>query len=41
VVAGTGPLILSFDTEAARDRAAGELLDETGIGPDGKQIQRP
>jgi hypothetical protein len=41
VVAGTGPLVLSFDTEAARDRAAAELLDETGLGPDGKQIQRP
>jgi hypothetical protein len=41
VVAGTGPLVLSFDTDAARDRAAAELLDETGLGPDGKQIQRP
>ncbi|HEX6867324.1 MAG TPA: hypothetical protein VF119_00900 [Candidatus Limnocylindrales bacterium] len=36
VVAGTGPLLLSFDTEAERDRAAAELLDESGFGPDGK-----
>ena len=36
VVAGTGPLFLSFDSEAERDRAAAELLDETGLGPDGK-----
>ena len=35
VVAGTGPLLLSFDTEAERDRAAAELLDESGFGPDG------
>lgn len=35
VVAGTGPLVLSFDSEAERDRAAAELLDETGLGPDG------
>lgn len=39
VVAGTGPLFLSFDTEAERDRAVAELLDETGLGPDGKHIQ--
>ena len=38
VVAGTGPLLLSFDTEADRDRAAAELLDESGLGPDGKPI---
>ena len=38
VVAGTGPLVLSFDTEAERDRAVAELLDETGLGPDGKRI---
>lgn len=41
VVAGTGPLFLSFDTEAERDRAAAELLDETGLGPDGKHIRTP
>ena len=41
VVAGTGPLYLSFDTEAERDRAAAELLDETGLGPDGKGIRTP
>lgn len=41
VVAGTGALFLSFDTEAERDRAAAELLDETGLGPDGKHIQTP
>lgn len=35
----TGPPFLSFDTEAERDRAVAELLDETGLGPDGKQIQ--
>jgi hypothetical protein len=32
VVAGTGPLVLSFDDETQRDRAAAELLDETGLG---------
>ena len=32
VVAGTGPLLLSFDSEAERDRAAAELLDESGLG---------
>ena len=31
-VAGTGPLLLSFDDEEERDRAAAELLDETGLG---------
>jgi hypothetical protein len=31
-VAGTGPLLLSFDDETARDRAAAELLAETGLG---------
>lgn len=41
VVAGTGPLLLSFDTEAERDRAAAELLDETGLGPDGKNPRIP
>ncbi len=40
-VAGTGPLILSFDSEAERDRVAAELLDETGLGPDGTQIGTP
>ena len=37
----TGPLVLSFDTEADRDRAASELLDETGLGPDGKNLRNP
>jgi hypothetical protein len=32
IVAGTGPLLLSFDTEVERDRAAAELLDESGLG---------
>jgi len=41
VVAGTGPLLLSFDTDAERDRAAAELLDETGLGPDGKNPRTP
>jgi hypothetical protein len=41
VMAGTGPLVLSFDTDAERDRAAAELLDETGLGPDGKHIGTP
>ncbi len=41
VVAGTGPLFLSFDTDAERDRAAAELLDETGLGPDGKNPPIP
>lgn len=31
-VVGTGPLLLSFDDEGQRDRAAAELLDETGLG---------
>ncbi len=31
-VAGTGPLLLSFESEGERDRAAAELLDETGLG---------
>ena len=35
VEAGTGPLLLSFDTDAERDRAAAELLGEAGLGPDG------
>jgi mannose-6-phosphate isomerase-like protein (cupin superfamily) len=38
VVAETGPLILSFDTETDRDRAAAEVLDETGLGLDGKPV---
>jgi hypothetical protein len=41
VVAATGPLLLSFDTEAERDRAAAELLDEAGLGPDGKNPRIP
>ncbi len=32
LVAGTGPLLLSFDDEHDRDRVAAELLDETGLG---------
>lgn len=35
VVAGTGPLLLSFENAAERDQAAAELLTETGLGPDG------
>lgn len=31
-VAGTGPLLLSFDDEPTRDRGAAELLDETNLG---------
>ncbi len=31
VTAGTGALLLSFDSEVDRDRAAAELLDETGL----------
>lgn len=31
-VAGTGPLVLSFEGVGDRDRAAAELLDETGLG---------
>src|SRR3954453_1059551 len=34
VVAGTGPLFLSFDTDVERDRAAAELLAEAGLEPD-------
>ncbi len=30
-VAGTGPLLLSFDTEMERDRAAAELLEEAAL----------
>ena len=30
--AATGPIVLSFATEAERDRAAAEMLDETGLG---------
>jgi len=41
VVAATGPLFLSFDTVAERDRAAAELLDETGLAPDGRRIRTP
>jgi hypothetical protein len=33
-VAGTGPLVLSFEDEEQRDRAAAELLDESGLGAD-------
>ena len=31
VIAGTGQLLLSFDSDAVRDRAVAELLDETGL----------
>jgi hypothetical protein len=41
VAAGTGPLVLSFDTGAERDRAAAELLAEIGLGPDGRPTQSP
>ncbi len=41
VVAGTGPLLLSFDDVDDRDRAAAELLDESGLGPDGTHIRTP
>jgi hypothetical protein len=40
-VAGTGSLLLSFDTNAERDRAVAELLDESGLGPDGKHFETP
>lgn len=36
VTAGTGPVLLSFDSEADRDRATAELLAESGLGPDGE-----
>ncbi|MFL5676772.1 MAG: hypothetical protein ACJ77X_03945 [Chloroflexota bacterium] len=39
VVAGTGPLLLSFDTDAERDRAAAELLAEAGLEPDGVHVE--
>ena len=29
--AGTGPLLLSFDSESERDRAMAELLEESGL----------
>ena len=41
VVAGTGPILLSFDASADRDRAAAELLDESGLGRDGTHIGTP
>jgi hypothetical protein len=41
VVAGTGPILLSFDTEAERDRAAAELLVESGLGQDGTSPPSP
>lgn len=41
VVAGTGSLLLSFDTNAERDRAVAELLDESGLGPDGQHFETP
>jgi hypothetical protein len=41
VVAETGPLLLSFDTDEERDRASAELLAETGLGPDGKAHTDP
>jgi hypothetical protein len=33
--AGTGTLVVSFDSVADRDRAAAELTEETGIRPGG------
>jgi hypothetical protein len=39
VVAGTGPLFLSFDSEAERDRAAAELLRESDLGPEGTRTE--
>ena len=39
LVAGSGPLLLSFDTVAERDRAAAELLDESGFGSDGSGME--
>ena len=38
-VAGTGPLLLSFEAEADRDRVAAELLDETGLGSSAAGIE--
>ena len=35
--ADTGSIVLSFDTIDERDRVAAEMLDETGLGPDGTQ----
>jgi hypothetical protein len=35
--ADTGSIVLSFDTIDERDRAAAEILDETGLRPDGTQ----
>ena len=35
ILAGTGLLVLSFDSPGERDRAAAELLAETGLGPQG------
>jgi hypothetical protein len=31
VVAGTGALLLSFESKEERDRAAGELIGESGL----------
>ena len=31
LVAGTGTLLLSFDSKEARDRAAGELIGESAL----------
>ena len=40
VVAATGPIFLSFATEAERDRAAAaELLVESGLGQEGASQQ--
>jgi hypothetical protein len=36
VTAGTGAVLLSFDSEADRDRAIAELLDESGLASDGQ-----
>lgn len=37
--ATSGPLYLSFDSDAERDRAAAEVIHEAGLGPDGKPIE--
>jgi hypothetical protein len=42
IVAGTGPIMLSFDDATARDRAAAALLDESGlVSTGGVAIEAP
>jgi hypothetical protein len=41
VVVPTGPLVLSFSTAVDRERAAAEVLEETGLGPDGRRTNTP